>query len=175
MSENSLREVRNQVGMSQAELAERAGMHAPDISDLERGKRRGSVETWGRIADALGVPVGLLVPAGAPLAHYRPRQVRSAVDDVDFACARIAQARKRVAEDGEPEPELVAAVLARLDDALRALVLAHEKVAGLDAIYRVGEELRNHGAVGAVRVPPGLRLAQQVLAASQERKERTSD
>jgi transcriptional regulator with XRE-family HTH domain len=49
------RVLRTGMGLSQEELAFRAGMKRSYLSDLERGTRNPSVRALGRLADALGV------------------------------------------------------------------------------------------------------------------------
>jgi predicted transcriptional regulator len=48
-------------GLSQQGLAERAGISVPYLSQLERGKRRGSLEALRRVAEALMVSLEDLV------------------------------------------------------------------------------------------------------------------
>lgn len=52
---------RSELGLSQEELAERAEVHRTYISDVERGTRNLSVLTLDRIANALELPVGVLL------------------------------------------------------------------------------------------------------------------
>jgi len=52
-----LREKRQENGMSQVDLACKAGVSAPFMCDLEAGRRGARQDTWERIADALGCPV----------------------------------------------------------------------------------------------------------------------
>jgi len=66
---NRLREVRRKEGRTVAWLAERIGTSPTNIYNLEQGRYRGSLETWLKIADALGVTIdalteGMLEPAG---------------------------------------------------------------------------------------------------------------
>ncbi|MEK7474271.1 MAG: helix-turn-helix transcriptional regulator [Candidatus Coatesbacteria bacterium] len=55
-----LRELRDRRGLTQGELAERAGISASFLSFLEIARRKGSLETYGRLADALGIPLSVL-------------------------------------------------------------------------------------------------------------------
>lgn len=52
---NRVRELRKKKGMTLLELAGKAEISGAYLSDIERGNRRGSPATIGRIADALGV------------------------------------------------------------------------------------------------------------------------
>jgi DNA-binding XRE family transcriptional regulator len=47
-------------GLTQQELADRAGISKPYLSQIESGKRQGTVETLGAIARALDVPLDVL-------------------------------------------------------------------------------------------------------------------
>ena len=58
----NVRARRKQLGLSQEELAFRAGMKRSYLSDLERGARNPTVRALGRLAEALGAaPEELLV------------------------------------------------------------------------------------------------------------------
>ena len=50
-----IEQFRKERNLSQAELAEQAGIHATALSKIERGKTSASVSTLYRLADALGV------------------------------------------------------------------------------------------------------------------------
>jgi transcriptional regulator with XRE-family HTH domain len=52
-----VRSLRLAHGLSQEELADRAGIHATYMSGIERGHRNPSLKNIHRIAKALGVPV----------------------------------------------------------------------------------------------------------------------
>jgi len=57
-----LREIRLQKGISQEELAERAGLHRTYISSVERGERNISLVNIENLACALGVTLAELMP-----------------------------------------------------------------------------------------------------------------
>lgn len=59
--EQPVRVIREWRGMPAAELARAAGIHRVQVHDIETGKRRGSVDTLKKLADALGVTVDDLV------------------------------------------------------------------------------------------------------------------
>ena len=52
-----LREWRRAKGLTQAELAARAGTYQPHVSDYEKGAKEPTRETAGRLAGALGITV----------------------------------------------------------------------------------------------------------------------
>jgi DNA-binding XRE family transcriptional regulator len=68
-----VRRLRQQAGLTQATLAERAGLARPNLARVEAGRYRPSLETLERIARALGQPVSILV---SPLAL--PSEARQA-------------------------------------------------------------------------------------------------
>lgn len=57
-----LRAHRMNRGLTQAELATKAGMNENYISSLETGRKRGGVRGWKRLADALEVEVMDFMP-----------------------------------------------------------------------------------------------------------------
>ena len=59
--ENAVRVYRNHRGMTQKKLAEAAGINAIYLSQIETGKRTGSLKTLAAIAKALGVEPGDLI------------------------------------------------------------------------------------------------------------------
>lgn len=52
-----IKEVRKQKGMSQDELAERADLSSQYISQIETGRKKGSLPTYNKLAKALGVSI----------------------------------------------------------------------------------------------------------------------
>lgn len=54
---NAVKHVRNRVGMTQEQLANKIDMHATYISDIERGARNPSWEAISRLARGMGVGV----------------------------------------------------------------------------------------------------------------------
>lgn len=65
-----LRELRQQAGLTQPELGERAHMAAAEISKIENGRRTPTLETLERLTRALGVAVqDVVMPAPQSDAH----------------------------------------------------------------------------------------------------------
>ena len=60
----NLRRIRTEQGLTQEELAARAGVHRTFIGAVERGDRNASLRTVQRLADALGVEPQRLLAAG---------------------------------------------------------------------------------------------------------------
>ncbi|MBL0920726.1 MAG: helix-turn-helix transcriptional regulator [Phycisphaerales bacterium] len=59
----NLRAERARAGLTQAELAERAGLNPASIGSYERGVTKPQIDTLCRIASALGVEPSLLLPS----------------------------------------------------------------------------------------------------------------
>ena len=57
-----LRSLREKSGLSQEELAAKAGLHRTYISLIERAKQSVTLDTMEKLASALGVPVKKLMP-----------------------------------------------------------------------------------------------------------------
>lgn len=58
---HNIKNFRKQTGLSQEELADRAGLHRTYISSVERAQRNVSLENIYGIAEALGVPAADLL------------------------------------------------------------------------------------------------------------------
>ena len=52
---------RHELGWTQAELANRLGIHQPDLCDLEKGRHAPTLETVEKFAKVLGVSAEFLV------------------------------------------------------------------------------------------------------------------
>jgi len=58
---NKVRTLRKQQGLSQSELGEKAGLSQVIISEIETGKKYGSIQSLTRIAEVLGVTLSELL------------------------------------------------------------------------------------------------------------------
>ena len=56
-----VRALREKLGLSQEQLAERAQLHWTYVSEIERGRRNPSLNILARLARALDVPLGKLL------------------------------------------------------------------------------------------------------------------
>ena|SRR5687767_287675 len=83
----NLRAARLRAGLTQVEVAERAGLSTPFISFLESASKKGSVDSYDRLARAVGVPVADLFreearparPAAGPLDGLAATERRAVV------------------------------------------------------------------------------------------------
>lgn len=94
-----LREARTNAGLSQVELARRAGVTQSVVSAYESGRRQPSLPMLARLVQAAGSelemtvrPVGLRRPLGGALG----RRVRSHRDEIRAAAAKYGVANVRV-------------------------------------------------------------------------------
>src|SRR6185312_4589375 len=88
---------RDHLGISQEELAGRAGLHRTYISDVERGARNVSLESIFRLATALEVPLSVLFARLEELSSDQPaRPSVSAEELVDIL----------IVEDSSPDAEV---------------------------------------------------------------------
>lgn len=60
----AIQERREEIGLSQEEVAHRAGLHRTYISDIERGARNPSLKTLARLSEALEVSTSNLIRRG---------------------------------------------------------------------------------------------------------------
>lgn len=58
--DNAIKILRKYRGFTQAELAEKAGISRPYLTEIETGKKDGSVRAIKSIAEALGVSMGMV-------------------------------------------------------------------------------------------------------------------
>ena len=77
-----IRERRLQLGISQSELSNKAGLHRTYISEVERGTQNLTIETLGKLADALETSVLILVEDASRAVRFteNPIQILLAED-----------------------------------------------------------------------------------------------
>lgn len=56
----ALRKRRLEIGLSQEELADRAGIHRTYVGDVERGERNIALQNIEKLAQALAIPISTL-------------------------------------------------------------------------------------------------------------------
>jgi len=78
-----LRELRRSRGLSQADLASRAGVHWTYVGRLERGKAAPGLDLMGRLAEALNAPVADLLPTkAANPVPFQQQQARTRLESI---------------------------------------------------------------------------------------------
>lgn len=88
--------VRKTLGLTQEDLAERAGVHAGYVSQIERGVRTPSAKILSKLAEALRVPLSHLLDVASPGSN-QPMAVAEGPEDPDDPAA---------ADSREPFPAL---------------------------------------------------------------------
>lgn len=58
--ESAIRTIRKYRGLTQIQLSEKAGISRPYLTEIETGKKNGSIKALRKIADVLNVHTGLL-------------------------------------------------------------------------------------------------------------------
>ena len=123
---NAIRTKRNDLGISQEELADRAGLHRTYISDIERGARNLSLESIDKLATALQISIAsLFFNAGQSIAiPPECRGSRGRRTSVDIV----------LVEDNENDAELALHAFkeARLSNRIRHI---HDGAEALDYVF----------------------------------------
>ncbi len=139
---------RASVGISQEELAHRAGLHRTYVSDLERGARNPSIESVEKLAGALQVSVSnLFEGAGSDSSSRQMEEILLVQDnprDVDLTIRAFKKANitnpLKVARDGEEALDLVFADANRGNLRRTLLILLDlnlPKISGLEFLRRI--------------------------------------
>ena len=142
---DAIRLRREEVGLSRRDLAQRAGLSYPYLSELETGKKRGSPDSIRSVAEALGLGQDELWARADVLAGAAPDASIGAADAP--AARRIPELEP--APDPDPSPEDLAQKVA---DALAGATVENAEAALLMALG----ELRYRQA--GPRRPPDGRL-----------------
>jgi len=120
---------RDHLGISQEELAGRAGLHRTYISDVERGARNVSLESIQRLAAALEVPLSVLFMHLEELSSEQPNRPLVSSDElVDIL----------IVEDSAADAELTIKALKEVRIANHIFVV-RDGVAALDFLFCRGE------------------------------------
>jgi transcriptional regulator with XRE-family HTH domain len=115
----NLRRIRMRRGLGQVELAQRAGLTQPTISEIETGHRGAQTRTLQKLADALDMPLSMFFvedegapkvppPPKTPLANSTPEEIET----------KLYGAPVKESE-GEPTPVLNEPQVRELSDAAR--------------------------------------------------------
>jgi len=139
---------RASLGISQEELAHRAGLHRTYVSDLERGARNPSIESIEKLAGALQVSVSNLFEGAGNGSSSRQMEeillVQDNTRDVDLTIRAFKKANitnpLKVARDGEEALDLVFADANRGNLRRTLLILLDlnlPKISGLEFLRRI--------------------------------------
>ena len=139
---------RASLGISQEELAHRAGLHRTYVSDLERGARNPSIESIEKLAGALQVSVSNLFEGAGNGSSSRQMEeillVQDNTRDVDLTIRAFKKANitnpLKVARDGEEALDLVFADANRGSPRRTLLILLDlnlPKTSGLEFLRRI--------------------------------------
>jgi len=139
---------RASLGISQEELAHRAGLHRTYVSDLERGARNPSIESIEKLAGALQVSVSNLFEGAGNGSSSRQMEeillVQDNTRDVDLTIRAFKKANitnpLKVARDGEEALDLVFADANRGNLRRTLLILLDlnlPKTSGLEFLRRI--------------------------------------
>ena len=139
---------RASLGISQEELAHRAGLHRTYVSDLERGARNPSIESIEKLAGALQVSVSNLFEGARNGSSSRQMEeillVQDNTRDVDLTIRAFKKANitnpLKVARDGEEALDLVFADANRGNLRRTLLILLDlnlPKISGLEFLRRI--------------------------------------
>ena len=88
-----IQQLRDAVGLTQAQLADRAGVNPEHISRIERAEKGPSIELLDRIAGALGLPIKSLFDfEEEPAEDARKTAIASLLDSADDRTRDVAEA-----------------------------------------------------------------------------------
>lgn len=89
-------------GLTQGELAKKAGIPRPNLSAIESGKRDTTLTTLRLLAAALGIAPGILVNGTGPISFKGARFSRTALENIALAstgkAARLSPQEKNIAD-----------------------------------------------------------------------------
>jgi CheY-like chemotaxis protein len=154
---STVKSKRTALGISQEELADRAGLHRTYISDVERGTRNPSLESIGKLAAALELSVSRLLDRASSDELFALRQVEILLvednpEDVEmtrraFRRARIANP-VRVVGDGAAALDFLFGArrdAARSEGLLPGVILLDlqlPEIGGLEVLRRIKADKR---------------------------------
>jgi CheY-like chemotaxis protein/DNA-binding XRE family transcriptional regulator len=153
---NAIKQQRSALGISQEELAARAGLHRTYVSEVERGERNPSLTSIEKLAQALEMSItSLLAPAGSSAVPGEALEILLVEDSpIDVELTRNAFRKAQITNplhivgDGEAALDFV---FARGAHAVRAnarpprlilLDLNLPKKSGLDVLKEIKEDPR---------------------------------
>jgi CheY-like chemotaxis protein len=151
----TIKSKRSELGMSQEELADRAGLHRTYVSDVERGTRNVSLGSIEKLAHALGLSVWRLFEQaadGKPAEELEILLVEDEPNDVELTVQAFKRARIvnpiHVVTDGVAALDFIfarGAYAARQDRPLPGVILLDLKlprIDGLEVLRRIRGDAR---------------------------------
>lgn len=126
----SVKTYRQQLGISQEELAERANLHRTYISDIERGARNVSLESISKLAGALAVSVSSLFTEQVQI--RKPENAKTHEPDRDLVDILLV-------EDNPDDVELTLQAFKKARFANRMHVV-RDGAQALDYLFRRGDQ-----------------------------------
>ncbi len=94
LSGQTLRELRHRAGLTQVEVARRVGIPATVLSAYECGRRQPSVETAGRLIDAMGFDVTFRARLDPEVQGRRLVEVLTLAEALPYRPRPLATARR---------------------------------------------------------------------------------
>lgn len=103
----NISERRKKLGWTQAELAERIGVDTETVSRFERGSNLPSIQRLEKLADALKIPLHLLIAASSPraddqsyilnewISELTPKDREFALNTLKQLCVHLGATAKR--------------------------------------------------------------------------------
>jgi CheY-like chemotaxis protein len=151
----TIKSKRSELGLSQEELADRAGLHRTYVSDVERGTRNVSLGSIEKLAHALGLSVWRLFEKAADGASAEQLEILLVEDepnDVDLTVQAFKRARianpVHVVSDGAAALDFIfgrGIYADRQDKPLPGVILLDlklPKIDGLEVLRRIREDQR---------------------------------
>ena len=151
----TIKSKRAELGMSQEELADRAGLHRTYVSDVERGTRNVSLGSIEKLAHALGLSVWRLFEKasnGHSTDHLEILLVEDEPSDVDLTIRAFQRARianpVHIVTDGAAALDFIFArgdYADRHDKPLPGVILLDlklPKIDGIEVLRRIREDQR---------------------------------